>query len=246
MSDAPLSIAAAFTLGLLSATHCLGMCASIIGALSLSLPGPAQRRRQALFVLLYNLGRISSYTLAGAIAGGLGAQLLTHISPEFGHAVLRYLSAGMLLAIGLHLGGWLPQMSRLENLGGPLWRRLQPWAQRLLPVRSPTRAFTYGLVWGWLPCGMVYTLALWSAAAGSAWNGALVMAAFGLGSLPAMLISGMMAQRVLSMIRKPSVRRVIGLSLGLSALATLSLPVAFKSFAPAQDAPLHHVSQWQP
>ncbi len=138
MTDNPVTLTAAFTLGLLSATHCLGMCGGIVGALSLSLPESVRRarHRQILFITLYNLGRIGSYALAGALAGGLGAELLQRISPEYGHTVLRYLSAFLLIAIGLYLAGWLPQVARLESVGIPLWRRLEPLGRRLLPQGS--------------------------------------------------------------------------------------------------------------
>ncbi len=216
----------AFTLGLLSATHCVGMCGGIIGALSLSMPAPVkqQRRRQLAYVLLYNLGRTASYALAGALAGGLGAGLIASLSPNYGHVILAYFSALMLVAIGFYIAGWLPQLSRIEHLGVPLWKRIEPFGRRLLPVRRPSQALIYGVVWGWLPCGMVYTLLLWTTASGSAALGALSMLAFGLGTLPAMLASGFMAQGLVRAARNRHTRRAIGLTLSLAAVATLYVP----------------------
>lgn len=218
-----LILLAPFLIGLASALHCVGMCGGIIGALSLSLPPAVRARRAALlaYTLTYSIGRILSYALAGALLGGLGGGLFGMLSPEYGHTLLRTIAAVLLVGMGLYLAGWFPKFAQLERLGTPLWRRLEPLGQRLLPVRSPFQALGFGLVWGWLPCGLVYSTLLWSASSGSAGTGALYMLAFGLGTLPAVLTTGLLAGWVTRLTRLPATRAAIGLSLILFGLASL-------------------------
>jgi uncharacterized protein len=218
-----LILLAPFLIGLASSLHCVGMCGGIIGALSLSLPPAVRARRATLFAytFTYSVGRILSYALAGALLGAAGGGLFGMFSPEYGHALLRGLAAVLLIGMGLYLAGWFPKFAQLERLGTPLWRRLEPLGQRLLPVRSPLQALGFGLVWGWLPCGLVYSTLLWSASSGSAGMGALYMVAFGLGTLPAVLTTGLLAGWVTRLTRLPTARAVIGLSLILFGLASL-------------------------
>lgn len=212
-----------FLIGLASSLHCVGMCGGIIGALSLSLPPDVRSQRLKLFsyTLAYSIGRIASYGLAGALMGGLGGKLFTTISPEYGHQLLRWIAALLLIGVGLYLAGWFPKFARMESLGKPLWRQLEPLGQRLLPVRSPIQALGFGLVWGWLPCGLVYSTLLWAASSGSAGQGALYMLAFGAGTLPAVLTTGLLAGWITRLTRIPKVRQGIGLSLILFGLASL-------------------------
>lgn len=218
-----LILLAPFLIGLASALHCVGMCGGIIGALSLSLPPAVRARRAQLFAytLTFSLGRIASYALAGALLGGLGGGLFGLLSPELGHTLLRSVAAVLLIGMGLYLAGWFPKFAQLERLGVPLWRRLEPLGQRLLPVRSPFQALGFGLVWGWLPCGLVYSTLLWSASSGNAGSGALYMVAFGLGTLPAVVTTGMLAGWITRLTRLPAARTAIGLSLILFGLASL-------------------------
>ncbi len=231
-----LLLLAPFLIGLASALHCVGMCGGIIGALSLSLP-PAVRARRAhlfLYTLSYSLGRILSYALAGALMGGLGGQVFGSLSPDFGHALLRGLAALLLIGMGLYLAGWFPNFAHLEKLGVPLWQRLEPLGQRLLPVRSLAQAWAFGLVWGWLPCGLVYSTLLWSASSGDAGRGALYMLAFGLGTLPAVLTTGLLTGWITRLTRQPRVRAAIGISL-------IAFGVASLWFAPDHSEHAGHV-----
>lgn len=218
-----LILIAPFLIGLASSLHCVGMCGGIIGALSLSLPPAvrAQRRLLLSYSLAYSGGRIISYSLAGALMGGLSGQLFTTLSPGLGHTLLRWIAALLLIGVGLYLAGWFPNFAHLERLGKPLWSWLEPLGQRLLPVRSPIRALGFGLIWGWLPCGLVYSTLLWSASAGSASQGALYMLAFGAGTLPAVLATGLLAGWVTRLTRTTIARQLIGLSLVLFGLASL-------------------------
>jgi sulfite exporter TauE/SafE len=203
-----LSLISAFLVGLLGGGHCVGMCGGIVGAVSLSLPG--QKPRPS-FQLAYNAGRIASYTLAGALAGLLGASslFLQHLLPiEKG---LYLVASLMLVALGLYLAGWWRGVLVLEKAGGLLWKRLQPLSRHLLPVRNVRQGFALGMVWGWLPCGLVYSVLVAALATGSAWNGAALMLAFGLGTLPTLLAMGLAAVRLKSFLQTAWVRQASGL-----------------------------------
>jgi sulfite exporter TauE/SafE len=203
-----LTLFSAFLVGLLGGGHCVGMCGGIVGAVSLSLPG---QRPHFGYLLAYNAGRIGSYTIAGMIAGLLGA------SGFFLHGVLPvekllYLLANlMLVALGLYLAGFWQGVLVLERAGGALWKSLQPLSKKLLPLRSVPQALALGVVWGWLPCGLVYSVLVVALATGSMAQGALLMLAFGLGTLPTLLAMGMAAVRLKALLQKLWVRRVSGL-----------------------------------
>lgn len=217
------SLLLAFVVGLFSALHCVGMCGGIIGALTLSL-APAVRGhwgRLSLFLVAFNLGRVSSYAAAGALLGWLGQRLTAATTQTGLHEGLRLLAALILVGIGLHMAGWFPRFAVIERIGEPLWRRLQPLRRLLLPVASLPRALGYGAVWGWLPCGLVYSMLLSAPAQADPVAGALFMAAFGLGTLPTLLATGLLAGRLHQLARNPRVRVAAGLSvvaLGLFAL----------------------------
>ncbi|RMG28720.1 MAG: sulfite exporter TauE/SafE family protein [Gammaproteobacteria bacterium] len=215
----------AVLIGLASAVHCIGMCGSIIGALTLSLPPGirAQRRRLLPFLLAYNGGRILSYTLAGALAGILGAGLSLPFGP-LGHRLLRGFSALWIALVGLHLAGWFPAFARIERLGTPLWHWLEPRARTLLPIRHPATAFGFGMLWGWLPCGLVYSTLIWSIGAGNPGDAALLMLGFGIGTLPATFTTGLFTGWAMRFLHHPRLRPALGVGLLLLALGTLAWP----------------------
>jgi hypothetical protein len=135
--------------------------------------------------------------------------------------VLRLLAALMVIAVGLYLAGWFPGFARVERLGQPLWQRLEPLGRRLFPIRSPGRALAFGAVWGWLPCGMVYSALVLALGAGGPASGALFMALFGLGTLPAVAGAGAMAGLTARLRRIPHLNRVMGVTLVVLAVAGL-------------------------
>ena len=203
-----LSLASAFLVGLLGGGHCAGMCGGIVGAVSLSLPGS---RPRIGFLLAYNLGRIASYGAAGLLAGAIGASsfFLDHVLPV--ERVLYALASVMLILLGLYLAGIWRGVVVLETVGGKLWRQVQPWSKRFLPVRTLPQALALGSIWGWLPCGLVYSVVVAALATGSPWHGVALMLAFGLGTLPALLAMGMAAVRMRAVLRHVWVRRLSGL-----------------------------------
>lgn len=215
---APLLISA-LILGLLGGGHCLGMCGGLMGALTLAIP-PEQRGRRLQLLLAYNLGRILSYATAGLLFGLAGWAVAS--SPA---AMLLRIVAGLLLiSMGLYLGGWWSGLTRIEALGRGLWRHIQPVASRLLPVSSLPRALLLGALWGWLPCGLVYSTLLWAASQGDALDSGLLMLAFGLGTWPVLLATGMAAERLTDLLRRRGVRMAGGLLVILFGLWTLPGP----------------------
>jgi hypothetical protein len=128
-----------------------------------------------------------------------------------------------MVGVGLYLAGWFPRFALIERIGVPLWRRLEPVGRRLLPVRSPVHAYVFGLVWGWLPCGLVYSALLWTTSSGGAAPGALFMLAFGAGTLPSVMTAGIVTGWIARLTRLPLVRPVVGLLLIGIALTGLAL-----------------------
>ncbi|WP_122434253.1 sulfite exporter TauE/SafE family protein [Pseudomonas viridiflava] len=209
----------ALVLGLLGGGHCLGMCGGLMGALTLAIPREQRARRMQL-LMAYNLGRIVSYAIAGFFSGVVGWAVAN--SP--GATTLRVSAALLLIAMGLYLAGWWSGLTRIERLGRGLWRYLQPFATRLLPISSIPRALLLGALWGWLPCGLVYSTLLWAASQGNAIDSALLMLAFGLGTWPVLLATGLAAERTTAMLRRRSVRTAGGMLVILFGLWTLPGP----------------------
>src|SRR5512134_898572 len=197
-----------FLVGLLGGVHCLGMCGGIVGALSLQKPGG---RPAARFQLAYNLGRILSYGAAGALAGALGAAGLLLAGAAPARVALFVLANLMLIALGLYLMGAWQGVAALERAGGAVWALVRPIALRFIPVDSWPRALASGLLWGWLPCGLVYSVLTTAMFAGSAGRGFLVMAVFGLGTLPNLLAIGVAAERIRPVLQRRWVRVAAGL-----------------------------------
>ncbi|MEI7841629.1 MAG: sulfite exporter TauE/SafE family protein [Gallionellaceae bacterium] len=205
MSD--FSLFAVLLVGFLGGVHCLGMCGSIVGIFTAQVPKDSPRWP---FHLAYSGGRIASYAVAGALVGAIGqAGLLMRDAVPLQH-LLFGLSSLMLIALGLYLAGVWGAVRKLEQLGGGLWKKLQPYTTRLLPVNTVPRALGLGALWGWLPCGLVYSVLLTALASGSAMQGALIMLMFGLGTLPNLLAIGLFWEKVKGWVQSPRVRLVAG------------------------------------
>ncbi len=181
------------------------MCGGIVGAMSMG------GKTGWGIHLAYNAGRILSYAAAGAIAGALGAASLG-LEGQVPVRMALYLIANlMLVALGLYLIGVTGALAFTERAGQALWRRLQPLTKRFLPVRSIAQAFPLGMLWGWLPCGLVYSALATALTAGSAGRGAVMMLAFGVGTLPNLLLAGLLLARLNEFVKRPVVRTVSGL-----------------------------------
>ena len=213
-------ILAAFLVGLLGGVHCVGMCGGIVGTLTLGLPVGVRSSAPRLFPyqLTYNLGRIGGYGVAGALMGGIGQAAVAVLPLQ---RALYLLAAIFMILLGLFLAGWWPGLARLEGLAAGLWRRVEPLGRRLLPIRSLGQALGVGFVWAWLPCGLVYSVLIWALSAGDAVQGALLMLAFGLGTLPTLLGLGLLAGAAARFAEQRWMRRLAGglvLGFGLHAL----------------------------
>ena len=206
-----ISLLTAFLAGLLGGAHCIGMCGGIVAAMSFQ----SGRRQPFSHHLGYNLGRIASYSAAGALAGLLGsaAFLSDRLLPV--QTGLYILAQVMLILLGLYLAGFSRAVLWLERAGGGLWQRLQPRFGRLLPVRSIPGALAAGAVWGWLPCGLVYSVLVSALASGDMVWGWLLMLAFGLGTLPNLLAMGWAAERLRTWARQPTLKGIAGLTVTL-------------------------------
>lgn len=199
------SYLALLLIGLLGGTHCVVMCGGIVGALSMGAPASFTLH------LAYNLGRMVSYAIAGAIAGAIGEASVA-LSGQLPLRAFLYLLANlMLIALGLYLMGVTRALAFSERFGQKLWRHLQPLSRPYLPARSVAQAFPLGLLWGWLPCGLVYSALATALTSGSAVSGAGLMLAFGAGTLPNLLLAGLLAARLQTYARLPVVRMASGL-----------------------------------
>jgi uncharacterized protein len=175
---------AAFVVGLLGSGHCLAMCGGIVTGLAAARAPSGSTLAIAPTVLLYHVGRVSSYAVAGAIAGGSGA-IAVALAPMLPmQRALAFIAACLLVGLGLYLCGFTRVLAPLERFGARLWVHLTPYLARFAPARTAPQALALGALWGWLPCGLVYSALATATAAGSPAQGAMTMAAFGLGTLP--------------------------------------------------------------
>ena len=214
------SYLAAFIIGLFSSLHCIGMCGSIIGTLTYSLSPELRNNKRILFsiVLSYNLGRIASYALAGAAVGTLHAFLSLPFSQGQAYRIIQVGSALIMTGAGLYIGGWFPRFAYIEKLGSRFWKLIEPYGRRLIPVKTRVQAFLFGMVWGWLPCGLIYTALALAATTGNVIHSSMTMLAFGLGTLPAVVGVGIMTSMLAKLSRIHRFKQAVGVLLILFAL----------------------------
>lgn len=191
----------AFLIGLAGGVHCIGMCGSIAGAFTFAIPKNASL---SPYIFAYNLGRISSYTIAGLLTGYLGA--IFSSSLVIGLTILQAFSIVFLILLALYISDVYKGLIVLEKAGNHLWKKLVPLSKKLIPFRSPAHTVIYGMIWGWLPCGLVYSALTWSLASGNAIDGALFMLCFGLGTLPALVASSVGASFLLPVLQNRKTR----------------------------------------
>ncbi|MCC7548838.1 MAG: sulfite exporter TauE/SafE family protein [Burkholderiales bacterium] len=196
---------AVFLTGLLGGVHCAGMCGGIVAALS----GQAGGRRWSLH-LGYSAGRVTSYAVAGAIVGAAGSigLLFDGVLPV--QMALYVLANVLLIGLGLYLAGVSRVVARFERLGLALWQRLQPLTRHLLPADTLPLAIGLGLLWGWIPCGLVYAILGTALLAGNPLDGAAIMLAFGLGTVPNLLLAGLALRKFTGVTRARPVRMAAG------------------------------------
>ena len=218
-----LALVSALAAGALGGVHCAGMCGGLVGVCAMGSGRPAP----ALLVTA-NLGRVASYTLAGALAGALGQAGLWLRGGVMLQQVMFLVASLMLIVLGLYLAGYAPVLRRLEAAGTVVWRRVEPGLKWVLPVNSLPRAAAFGALWGWLPCGLVYAMLATALAMGTPLTGAAVMLAFGIGTLPNLLLLGWLAGRTPRF--AAPVRLVAGLAVvgfGVFGLYKMTQPATF-------------------
>jgi len=207
------SYLSAFIIGLMGGVHCIGMCGGIVSVLGVNINHPKKSSAFSFYSLLlaYNFGRLSSYTLAGGLMGSVAWMASYWLDIRMLQIVLQFFAASFMLMLGLYLSGWWTGLTKIEKLGGFLWRRIEPLGKNILPVDNVKKAFSLGLLWGWLPCGLVYSVLIWALSAGSFKQGALLMLSFGLGTLPNLMAMGIFARQLNAWVKQAKLRQAAGM-----------------------------------
>jgi sulfite exporter TauE/SafE len=206
----------AVSIGLLGGAHCIGMCGGVIGALTMAVDARDSKRRLVL-IAAYNLGRICSYVLIAMLFYLLVDQFENYFALSF----MRNIAGLLLIAMGLYIANWWRGLVYLEKLGSHLWRWIQPLSKTLVPVKTVWHALFLGLIWGWLPCGLIYSALVYSATAPTITQAALIMFGFALGTLPTIILGSFMAERFMIFIKAKNVRVVMALLLILFGVWTI-------------------------
>ncbi|GLQ30082.1 sulfite exporter TauE/SafE family protein [Litoribrevibacter albus] len=209
-----LSFTAALLIGLLGGAHCIGMCGGITATFGLNSQGNISQRFSKN--LAFNLGRITSYTGAGFLIG-LASSLLANLSPTVG-MILRLIAGVFIVLMGLYIADWSRAITKIEKPGQWIWKRIQPLTKPFLPADTVYKSLSLGLLWGWLPCGLVYSTLVLASANASPTSSALVMFAFGLGTLPTMLATGLLASQLSNIIRNKNIRNLAAIMMILMGL----------------------------
>jgi len=213
----------AFFIGLFSSLHCVSMCGSIIGTLSFSLKPEirADKTKMSAFIFSYNFGRISSYMFAGLIIGLIESLLSLPFGDEHGHRFLQILSSLIITGAGFYIAGWFPNFAYIEKTGSRFWKFIEPYGRKLIPVATLNQAFLFGMVWGWIPCGLVYTALALAATTGDISTSILVMGAFGLGTLPAVMGVGLFSRFISQLSTLQVTKRIVGMLLVFIAILSV-------------------------
>ena len=212
---------AAFLAGIAGGVHCAAMCGPIVAACAGSRGVSASWRGAAT----YNFGRILSYVLAGALAGAFGSASFALRGDTSAQSMMAALAGSALLVLALHLAGFASVTRTLEAGGAVLWRRLQPYSRRVLPADTLPRVLALGALWGWLPCGMVYAALVTAVATADPAEGALVMLAFGAGTVPNMFALAMAAKRLQRVLRIQVYRRTVAAVIAAFGVLGLSFAI---------------------
>lgn len=235
MSEVLPLLAAAFVTGLLGSAHCLGMCGGLSGLFAVN-ASVASLRGQVPMAVAYNAGRVLSYAFLGIVVASLG-QTIVSAAPKFA-APVRFASGVLIIIVGLQVAfGWR-FLAPVEKAGAQVWNRIAPAAKGLLPVTSMPKALGLGLLWGWLPCGLVYSVLLLAATTAHGINGGLVMIAFGIGTMPAMIMTGLSASRLSQYMSRK--RLGAGLLIVLIGALTLAMPIMKFASDSVEGTHSHH------
>jgi len=189
-----LTAGSAFLFGVVASGHCLLMCGGIAGALSLATRTTAGGGPSWKLLVAYQIGRVSSYAVAGLVVGTIGATLIHFVDQEWTRIALRWSSALVFALLGVNL---LRRRSSVDAvLGRTFWPRVAARARRFFPVQRVSQALTIGAIWGWMPCGLVYSVLFIAWLGMDPLRSAGIMASFGLGTIPAVLAGALGANRL--------------------------------------------------
>jgi len=220
----------AFLVGFLGSGHCFGMCGGIaagLGSLTTRDDGDGRKgaKPRALFAFSFNFGRIVSYACLGLVSAWIlaGAGKMLNV-PQWS-MILRFLTALMIFLIGVQfLFNW-QALGIIERGGARIWKHILPLAIRASKLPGGSGRLLLGLCWGLLPCGLVYSVLLTASATGSAVSGALVMFAFGVGTLPSMLGMSLAAPALAAMLSDKWTKKLMGAALIFLAVLSVTLMV---------------------
>lgn len=221
MAVVDLTFAGGLLMGLASSLHCAGMCGAIASSLMFSFApnGSVASRARAHFAA--QAGRLTVYMAAGTALGGAGAAFYGTFDHPEAYLALRWAAAVALGWIGLSVAGYAPSLAGLDRITAPVSEALH--RLRLAPSGG---AFVSGLVWGLLPCGMVYGALFYAMLSGSAAGGLRVMAGFGLGTLPSVTAVALGLSGFRNLARAPRARLLVGFAIMAVAAASLAVPAA--------------------
>lgn len=211
---------AAFSMGLFGSPHCLGMCGGIVTAFGLSMQHVSDSKKNGL-ILTYHLGRLISYALLGLIASLVGVAIFQSI---MSNSAPRIVLGAVLVLIGLAMLG-LPLFNQLEKFGMRFWQSLAPLRKKVFPIDSFGKALFAGLLWGFLPCGLVYGALMMAIAGNDIATGAALMFVFGLGTMPMLIATQKTVGMLQSSIKHFRLRQINGVIMILSGLAVIFIPM---------------------
>ena len=216
-----------FLMGLLGGVHCLGMCGGVVALLNAGLDKEIRlnKTKTSSYYFYYNFGRVLSYVIIGALFGLVGDLLSKSLEFDFFDSVLRMLSGLLMVMVGLYIANWSSSIQILERIGSKLWVKIQPITQKLLPIKSSKSALIVGLFWGLMPCGLVYGALGFAILSSSAFNGGMVMLAFGIGTLPSLLLMAGFSTQLGYLSKKPLIRKVSGVLIILLGVIAIWTPL---------------------
>lgn len=237
----------AFMIGILGSAHCIGMCGGIVSMLTSALPkySPKNQGEQSVIystsdststlistnnkkpikkqwlILSYHIGRIASYSLLGFIVALTGSLAAKNLGLPL--TFLRVLAGIFLILLGLYLARWVMWLNHVEALGKIVWQKISPYSKKLIPVDNYKKSLLLGALWGWLPCGLVYSMLTWSLASANVWQGAFIMLAFGLGTLPALITVSLGVQGFNKLINHAVFRQLMAVLLIIYGIYTITI-----------------------
>ena len=224
-------LVAALLMGFFGSPHCLGMCGGLVTAFGLSMKDVSPAKRRAL-VATYHLGRLTSYAFLGLVAGLIGTTLLEPLMK--GNSLPRILLGLVLVFVGVTMLG-APFLNKLERFGMRFWQHLSPVRQKVFPLNTFPRALSAGLLWGFLPCGLVYGALLIAVVAHNPLSGAALMFVFGLGTVPMLVATHETVGWLRDKIGRFRLRQLNGAIMVLSGLAVVFVPMIMMNMHGGHD-----------